>query len=258
MRIDVRGPAAAPILVLLPPLGGSSDLFSPFRDRLAEAFRVVTCEPPEVELGGAPGTRSLAGAVLGAVDRVHGGSFFLFGISFGGMLAQWMAIDWPARVERLVLGSTVGRSLDVAEALTLHHVTSLAALLLPNAARRLARQVISDEVLNDPEEEERIEQALRAHPHSRAELMGWLAAAARHDAQDELRAIGCPTLVLSGARDELVPHALQAELALAIHDCEHRIVEQAAHDLTVDAPEATARLVRSFLYATDRVGDQVD
>ncbi len=77
--------------------------------------------------------------------------------------------------------------------------------------------------------------------------MRLLAAAARHDTRAELAHIRCPTLVLTGARDEIVSPELQEELATSIRGALPAYVEDAGHDITIDRPDETARLIREFL-----------
>jgi pimeloyl-ACP methyl ester carboxylesterase len=52
------------------------------------------------------GTRDMARDQAEAMERLGIGKAHVFGVSMGGMIAQWLAIDHPDRVERLVLAVT--------------------------------------------------------------------------------------------------------------------------------------------------------
>ena len=64
-----------------------------------------------------------------------------------------------------------------------------------------------------------------------------------------LRDVRCPTLVLVGEHDPLVPRHLGEELVASIPNGLARleVVANAAHDLVTDNPEQTYRCVREFL-----------
>ncbi len=258
VHYDVRGPShdGAPCLVLLPPLGGSGDLFAPFREDLARDHRVVTCEPPGSGDGssptGFPSTRALALDVIGLLDGLGIARAHLFGISLGGMVAQWVAIEAPARVDRLVLASTAARGLSPLESLTAETLGLARCLVMarePGVA--LVREIVSDDLLAAPGEAARLDAAVRAHPHDRADLVWLTAAAAAHDARDRLPSVASPALVITGRDDALIVDALQRELAsLLARDgvgAEHAYVEGAGHDVTLEKPAETAALVRAFL-----------
>ena len=73
------------------------------------------------------------------------------------------------------------------------------------------------------------------------------AAVAAHDASHALTAIRAPTLVLTGADDELIPPRLQAALASDIPGAAQRTIAGAGHAVTLDQPEASARAVLAFV-----------
>jgi 3-oxoadipate enol-lactonase len=51
-------------------------------------------------------TRTLAGDVVDVLDAVGYATVDVYGTSMGGRVAQWLAVDHPERVSRLVLGCT--------------------------------------------------------------------------------------------------------------------------------------------------------
>ncbi len=251
VHYDLRGPIGAPLLLLLPPLGGSGDLMEPFRADLARDHRVLTCEPPgsgdSSAPHGVPSTRSLARDVASVLAFLEAPPAHVFGISLGSMVAQWLAIDAPERVQRLILASTTARRMTPGEMLTAENVGFARAMLEAEPALRMAEHLISNDVLANDAEHQRIERAVRAHPHGRAELV-WLAAAgARHDTRKQLVDLRCPTMILTGREDRLFSPPVQGELVDLIPGAVQRFVDGAGHDITIERPEQTAAAVRRFI-----------
>ena len=69
------------------------------------------------------------------------------------------------------------------------------------------------------------------------------------DLRDRLREVRCPTLVLNGAHDPLVPPQLGREIVDAIPHALARseVIEEAAHEVFADNPIASYQLLREFL-----------
>ncbi|MBF2714121.1 alpha/beta fold hydrolase [Agrobacterium vitis] len=107
---DLRGPDAAPLLVLLPSLGISKEMWEPQMMALTGWFRVLRVEHPgHGGEGLTPGpytAETLGRRVLEVVDSIGGHTFSLVGSSMGGMVAMWIAARYPERVTRLVLCCT--------------------------------------------------------------------------------------------------------------------------------------------------------
>lgn len=242
------GPTDAPLLVVLPPLGGSAELFEPFRDALARDLRVLVCEPPGCGDAspprGIPSTRSLARDVIVALEAAEVSAAALFGISLGGMIAQWVALDAPSLVRRLLLASTAARGIAALGSDAAKKLALARCLLSSEPSASLALEIASEPMTED--DRDRLEHAALAHPRTRADLAWLAAAAAAHDTTERVARIGVPTLVLSGDADPIMPLEAQRALATAIPHARHTIVAAAGHDLTLDRAEETAALVRDF------------
>ncbi len=249
----ISGGREAPVLVVLPPIGGSKELLSPFTAEIARYRRVLVCEPPG-EGGsspphGAPSTRRLASDVLTVLERLNIRTIDLFGESLGGMVAQWIAIDAPSMVGRLILGSTAARGLKPPEVDAKEALVAQARCLAPSSERasRQMEAVIESELPSDAHGPQTKKASNPRINHNWLTLAWLTTAAAKHDATESLRNVRCPTLILSGSADELVPIEVQHELVNAIPHASHAFVENAGHDMMVDRPVETADAVRSFL-----------
>jgi pimeloyl-ACP methyl ester carboxylesterase len=154
----------------------------------------------------------------------------LVGISFGGMVAQELAVTWPERVERLALlctspGGAGGASYP------LHQLGDL------DPDERAARQPLLLDTRFTPE-------WLATHPNDAglAQMMAARATAEKsdeqrrgeleqlgarryHDVFDRLGRISCPTLVASGRYDGIAPLPNGEAIAAGIPGAELRVYE---------------------------------
>ncbi len=158
----------------------------------------------------------------GLLEAVGWTAAHVVGVSFGGMVAQEMAIRHPARVKRLVLACTSSGGAGGAS-YPLHEL----APLEPRA--RAVKQVsISDLASDDAWQRENpdavkamIDFAMqRQPPADDAEAVAGarrqLEARSRHDTWGRLGEIQSPTLVCGGQRDGIAPPENQEALAARI------------------------------------------
>ena len=239
--------------LLLRPLVGAMALWGSFRDVLAEHLRVIAFDP--LGTGGSSDaallatTRDMAHDARAVLDALGVTTAHVFGISFGGMVATWLAIDAPGRVSRLCLASVGPSGCEVAPSAIPGGVALAASLLVPgvDVSAHLADAVLSDRLREEePERVVAIEEAAAADPTDRVELAKHAVAAARHDARDELQRIVAPTLVLAGDHDELLGAQPTIELTAAIYGARREVIIGAGHDLTLERPTETAHRVAAF------------
>ncbi len=160
------------------------------------------------------------------MDAVGWDECMVFGVSFGGMVAQEFAIRHPQRIRRLVLactsaGGTGGSSYPLHELMGLdaEERGSRQMELLDtrwnavwrNAHRDQVEMITSRMGFRHPEEAR--DDGTRVAMEG---LSNQLAARSRHDTSDRLGAITCPTLVCGGRYDGMAPPANSAFLAASI------------------------------------------
>jgi len=154
------------------------------------------------------------------LDAVGWDDCLVFGVSFGGMVAQELALRHPDRVRRLALACTSAGGAGGAS-FPLHELVAL------DADARAARQM---ELLDTRWDKawqaahpdlvamitDRMLSGSRETGSAGAGLANQLAARAQHDAAARLGSIACPTLVCGGRFDALAPPANSEFLAGAI------------------------------------------
>lgn len=245
-------------VVLLRPIAGTLALWGRFRDQLARHRPVIACEARGV--GRSPPatvpttTRGMARDVSDVLDGLHVSSAFAFGLSLGGMVATWLAIDRADLVRGVVLASTPARGL----ALVQSPGSSLrfAACLVRGAGSREA--CLTERVLSDPfrrAEPERVAAILdevRRERGSLRSLMLHAAAGAAHDPRAELHRVRAPALCLAGQLDALVGPSQARDLARGIPGASVGVFDNTGHDLSLEQPDELAARVEAFFLACER------
>jgi pimeloyl-ACP methyl ester carboxylesterase len=194
--------------------------------------------------------------VLGLMDALGIAKASLVGNSLGGAVAAVVAVERPARVERLVLIDAAGFNLRPSDRppmvrLTAHPLAEPLASLLP--VKRLLvmrglRQVFHDDAKVT---EERIDEYLAAvsRPGTFASIRSLTASQSTSPEEFEamLRRVSAPTLVLWGAEDAWIPPADAQGFAAAIPGARVVMLPGVGHTPQEESPEAVARLILEFL-----------
>lgn len=247
LRYEVEG-AGAPLL-LIPGLGGGVGQMAPLSAAFGQANRVITVDPRGAGLSDKPDAAyegaALADDMAAVLDAAGAQRAHVVGISFGGMIAQQLALRHPARVASLVLASSYAAA-DAWSA-RMWEVRSLLLERLSLAEHfRLAMMFLfSPRVFREqPDRLARLEQAFAANPPDAVGYRRQLDYCARHDCRARLAGIAAPTLVVQGAEDLLATPFQGRDLAAAIPGARFREVPEAAHLFMLDAPAAFAAMAR--------------
>jgi proline iminopeptidase len=184
----------------------------------------------------------------------------VLGASFGGIVAQAYATRHAGHAGKLILVSTAARG----GAYTDRRVAMFEQLGGPEAGALARRRLIdgdtSPEVLDawlrvalplytrtaaDPLAQRRgIRNAEATWWFSRADGEG-----NHFDLRDQLRQVQCPTLLLAGAMDPMLPVENQREIAACLPPAllQYEEFPDAGHGVLPDAPERALALLRAFI-----------
>jgi 4,5:9,10-diseco-3-hydroxy-5,9,17-trioxoandrosta-1(10),2-diene-4-oate hydrolase len=228
----------------------------------AAGHRVIAFDLPGFGVSDEPGEKisipGYARLVDTLLDRLGVGPAVLVGNSMGGFIAAEVAIQYPARVQRLVLVSAAGLTVEYQR-----HERALGALryarrlLLawggfvgsrsdaiarrPRARRTLMRLVVHDA--------DRLPAPLIAEQFRGAGSPGFvdaLDALTDYPIRARLREISCPTLIVWGTDDKLVPVRDAAEFARLIPDARKVVWAQTGHVPMLERPAAFNAVVEEF------------
>lgn len=175
-------------------------------------------------------------------DELGWDTFRVVGISFGGMVAQELAVTWPDRVERLALLCTspggVGGS-----SYPLHELASMPLEQRKEKGIELLDTRFTPAWLADHPGDAGLaefmanrELAEKSADQERGEA-AQLEARRHHDVCDRLAKVTAPTLVASGRYDGIAPPANGAAIAERIPGAEQRLYE-GGHAFFIQDPAA--------------------
>lgn len=191
------------------------------------------------------GMADCAGDALAVMDHLGWDSARVAGISFGGMVAQELAVEAPGRVERLALLCTSAGG-PGGSSYPLHELASLDASERSRVMRTLLDSRFDDRWLAAHPGDRELVRVLEARaagsgaPGRGARLQ--LDARRHHDVADRLSSITCPTLVACGRFDGIAPAANSEAIAARIAGAELRVYE-GGHALFVQDPRAVPEVV---------------
>jgi 3-oxoadipate enol-lactonase len=235
------GDPRATMVVFLHGLGGSRLSWEPQLAELSQSYRCVAWDLPGYGLAAPLPCASvsfadLAAAVVGLLDELNVKQVHLVGISFGGMIAQYVAAWSPVRVRSLALLATspaFGLDGTSAEAWRAARLAPLDAGLEPSdfsgqVLRAIAGPNITDEALAG--------QRLAMAEVSGAALRRSIDCLVTHDSRPVLKQISAPTICLVGAFDNETPAAYADALAAGIAGAHRVTLPQAGHLINVEDP----------------------
>ena len=245
-------------LLLIPGLGCTTTVYALNAPPLSKRFRVVVLDPFGAGRSGTPAGLSmemLADGAAAVLDAAGVASAHVLGTSFGGMIAQHVAIEHPARVRRLVLGCTTPGG----ERHVLPPPENIDTFMAATGVRDMAEAVRIRGRLNYSDDyfaahEDEIIMRARADdvmPQTPAGLEAQLEAVRAHDTFDGLRRIAAPTLVAHGSEDGLVPVENARTLAARIRNARLRVYEGARHVFFAERAGEFNDDVIAFLTAPD-------
>lgn len=252
IRVEEIG-SGKPVL-LLNGLGASTDMLGEFRRSLAPKRRVITFDVPgigESDPWRFPVTMAdYVDLTLAVMDGLDLSRVDLVGYSWGGVLAQAIAIHRPQLVDRLVLIST-GTG---ATTLPGHPVVPF---VLSSQARYLSRRLLraAGPMLygGDVRKKTKIdlEELWTAHPPTTRGYFGQIGALWGYTSLPSLRALPHRTLLLTGTDDPIAHHANTRLMGRLIRRSTVDIVPEAGHLLAVTRPQWAAERVETFLAGSD-------
>jgi 3-oxoadipate enol-lactonase len=222
-------------------------------DFLATSFNVLVHDQRGLGRTGLPASpkrftmEAYAADAAALLDHLGWPSARVFGISFGGMVAQEFAVRWPERVERLALlctspGGAGGSSFP------LHELDSLAPDERARVSlRNLDTRFSSDWLSSHPGDLALVEQLAERNarpmtPEQREGERLQLEARSHHDVWSRLERIRCATLVACGRYDNLAPPANSEAIVSRIPGsilCRY----EGGHLFALQDPRASAEIV---------------
>jgi pimeloyl-ACP methyl ester carboxylesterase len=188
-----------------------------------------------------------AGLMTGlGIEKAH-----VLGWSMGGMIAQELALKYPARISSLVLVSTYASPYYPG----IYIMEAGAKMLKEGVSQKTYSQCLlpwinSEKFFEKPERVQKTLDIMMAHPYPQsARALFQLFDAYREQpfTRDRLGQITAPTLVIVGKQDILMPVKMSEEIAAGITNAELVVIDGAAHGVVMENWREFNQVVLDFL-----------
>ncbi|MBB2158401.1 alpha/beta fold hydrolase [Gluconacetobacter diazotrophicus] len=249
LNIVRGGPAEGGTVVLIHAVGLDLTYWDRQIEALTAHYHVVALDLPGHGRSARPSHNGriadLAHDVAMMINDLGPLPVHVVGHSFGGMIAQELAISYPDRIRSLTLAATAASfSEEVRDYLRDHGSTARAQGMI-SALPSLPLSLAGSTLQRRPDLLERLTKTTLAMD-SGVYAAAW-SEIADFDAADRLGSIQCPTLLLVGEEDRNTPPAVSALIARAISGAEVVVIPEASHMVPLEAAERFNRELLRFL-----------
>ncbi|MBR6626713.1 MAG: alpha/beta hydrolase [Lachnospiraceae bacterium] len=181
-------------------------------------------------------TRDMAADIKDAMDEIGISKAFIVGVSQGGMIAQYLAIDFPEYVEKLVLAVTLARPNEticnaIAAWKDMAESGDYKGIMRDTAEKSYTAKYVKNSKLMF-----QIFGNL-GKPKSFERFLRMADACVTHDAYEELSGITCPTLVIGGKQDRIATGEASEEVAGRIRGCQLHMFDDFGHGVYEETPD---------------------
>jgi 3-oxoadipate enol-lactonase len=248
LAFDRAGAADGATVVLLHSVGLDRTFWGPASAALEDRFTTLRVDlRGHGESASPPGPwrlEDLADDVADIVSRLGVHRVHVVGQSFGGLVAQHVAIRHPAIVMRLVLSGTSCTTSEIERAVFLDRARVAEAEGMEPVARAAISRWFTDTGMDLPVVTKAYQRLLADDPASWAKTFR---AIAEHNVLDRLRDVRARTLVVTGDADVATPPRFAEEMATALPDSELSILDGVPHMGYLEQPDLLGRTILDFL-----------
>ena len=241
-------------VVLIPGFAAGRWIWFKQTPELSRNFRVTVFDPRGVSASDKPeGPQTigqLADDVAALLQTIGIDSAHIVGASFGGFVAQEFALKYPAMTRKLVLCCTsFGGPNHVSPGL--ETLAALASTKKLNSEERMRANLLlaftPEYVQTEVAEVDRIVQLRATNEVPEHIYLSQLQAAVNFNAESRVQQITCPTLVLSGDADVIVPVQNSLNLAGKIPGAMLCIIHGGSHTFFIEQAREFNNIVTDFL-----------
>ena len=178
-------------------------------------------------------TRDMAADVAKAMEALNLDTANVMGISQGGMIAQWLAVDFPERVQRLILAVTTAKPSQLAR----ERIEHWQKLSQSGNFKHLMLDIAKHSYTQKSYQKWRLLYNVmgifgRIKDKQRIDIQS--VSCLKHDSLDFLEKINCPTLIIGAEKDDVLgvdgslglhQHIKDSQLTI-LPECGHALYEQ--------------------------------
>lgn len=249
-----QGPADAPPVLWLAGLGQDHLAWGLQMMAFSKKFHCLLMDNRDVGRSGVVEmnytAQDMANDVAGLLDALNIAAINIVGLSLGGLVAQEFAINYPERVQKLVLLSTFPASDAWLTGINESWATLYATLSPIDYVKAVSPWLYTWRLYqNRPAFLQTLAQrrATNAHPQSIAAHTRQTMVGIQHNALGRLHLIQAATLVVVGADDILTPPRFSQVLAEKIPNAQLSLIPNSGHGGSVENPAEFNQAMLQFL-----------
>ena len=223
-------------LVIIPGLGdgmqtvkGMAMPFSITYRILAERYKIYVFSRIN-ELRQGYTTRDMAADVAEVMEALNLDTAYVMGISQGGMIAQWLAVDFPEKVKSLILAVTTAKLSDIG----MNRISRWLDLSQKESYKGLMFDIASHSYTTKSFGKFKYLYRImgifgRIKDKQRISIQA--VSCLKHDSLVVLERISCPTLIIGAEKDDVLGVEASLELHQHIKDSQLTILPECGHAL---------------------------
>ncbi len=254
LAYQVDGPDDAPTLVFINSIGTNLHMWDPQVERLSHVLRIVRYDCRGHGASDAPAgpytLEQLGLDLIALLDTLRIEQANICGLSLGGVIALWLAIEYPQRVARAVFANTSAR-IGTRESWDARIEAVRTGGMVAIRDTVLARFLSANFQQQHPEMVQKISRMVEAT--NPVGYIGACEALREADLRAKIHDIHSPSLILAGALDESTPPAQSYELHHAIPGSQLNVFDEVAHLSNIERPDEFSDYVLSFVNGSLRI-----
>lgn len=191
-------------------------------------------------------TKSMARDQAEAMKNIGISEAVVMGVSQGGMIAQYLAIDYPELVQKLVLIVTLSKQNEtiqkvVCSWIEMASTKNYKALMIDTAEKSYSEKYLEKYRFLYPL------LGIMGKPRNFDRFLIQANACIKHNSYLELNKITCPTFIVGGGRDKIVGTNSSSEIAIKIKNSELFIYSDLGHAAYEEAPDFNQRILHFLM-----------
>ena len=195
--------------------------------------------------------KMMADDTVGLMDALNIERAHIFGVSMGGMIAQELVLNYPEKVEKLVLwGANCGGRKAILPTLEAFkfYLGAIEGLTPERMAKSTIPLLLTQEFIkNNPDYVEDKTQRILKGPIPFSSYARQLKAMISFNTYRRLKKINTPTLILQGKKDIIVPSQNGEILAEQIPGAKLVLFEHSGHAIFPHEPDLFLKILLEFL-----------